>query len=192
MENWGIKIPWLSHFTWWICGSSGIWFQISQVVRYYQKRKTRRWENRNVHILLTFSVCTLALSTYSVICSEEKSGWRWFCVPQLIPFLRTWSCGSQTGKTSEISVCAGKADWGPSWPKRALETRFTTWLTGRVLSSKWWATPTSEGSGRSRSTQQSWVQSTNEYSTAMIFVQLEFFTLERELLWGSEATNTSI
>ena len=78
VENWGVKIPWLSHFTWWICGSSGIWFQISQVVRYYKKRKTRRCENRNVHILLTFSVCTLALSTYSVICSEEKSGWRWF------------------------------------------------------------------------------------------------------------------
>lgn len=59
----------LSHCTWRICGSSGIWFQISPVVCYYKKRKPRRCETRNVHILLTFSICTLPLSTYSVICS---------------------------------------------------------------------------------------------------------------------------
>lgn len=69
VQNWGREIPWLSHSTWWICGSSGIWFQISKVVRYYKKRKPRRCETRNVHILVTFSVCTLPLSTYSVICS---------------------------------------------------------------------------------------------------------------------------
>lgn len=77
------EIP-LSHCTWWICGSSGIWFQISQVVCYYKKRKPRRCETRNVHILLTFSICTLPLSTYSVICSAW-TGDDWCTIVSSIP-----------------------------------------------------------------------------------------------------------
>lgn len=178
MENWGREIPPLSHSTWWICGSSGIWFQFSQVVRYHKKRKPRRCKSRNVHILLTFSICTLPLSTYSVICSAwAEDDW---CT--IVPLPRNVL---QVSSRQNFEICLRWKSWLGSFVVwESFWNQIYDLADKGNVHSKCWAAATSVGFGRSQNTWQSWglkwVQEYQDFcATGAVHT--------RQHLWGSDS-----